>query len=194
MNSDCEGRGSEELEVCLGPPARPDAEHKRSVTVRVSVEHEEAVGHVAEGPGQARRRGPLEDEQRDSRWVEPCKQASVLVGRRARPVEDELGDLPALDARPVGALHRALELERDGADDRLADALLPEVAELHAVQDCGRGVEALGLHLDRVLEVHVERVWGAVGEELGVVLGQDSPQAFQFDLDGVVGRAVRRAV
>ena len=48
--------------------------------------------------------------------------------------------------------------------------------------------------LDGLLEVDLERVAGAVGEELFVVAGQDAAEAFQFDADAVVGGAVGRAV
>lgn len=99
--------------------------------------------------------------------------ASMLLGRGRRPVEDELRDLPPLDAGSVRALSGALELEGDAADGDLAETLLTEVTELSAVEDSRRGVVSLRLYLDRVFEVHVEGIAGSVREELGVVRGED---------------------
>ena len=118
----------------------------------------------------------------------------LLLLQRRRAVKDELGNLSSLDARPVGALGRALELERDVADVHFAQTLLAKVAELRSVEDGRRRVERVRLHLNRLLKVDVERVARSVREEFGVVLGQHTSEPFQFDADAVVGRAVGRAV
>ena len=90
-------------------------------------------------------------------------------------VEDELGDLAALHARAVGAVRRALELHGDLAALHLRHALLPEVAELVAVQDDAGRVECVRLDLHRVLEPHGERAARAVREVLAEVLPRTTP-------------------
>lgn len=112
-----------------------------------------------------------------------------VVGRR--PIENQLGYLPALYAGAVGALGTALKLKVHAADRRLGHTLLPKEAQLAAVQYRARRVRALRLDLYRIFEVHVERVAGAVGEELGVVLREDVPEPLQLYLDVVV-RGARR--
>lgn len=113
-----------------------------------------------------------------------------VVGRR--PVENQLGNLPALNAGAVGAFGAALKLKVHAANRRLRHALLAEKAQLPAVQYCTGRVRALRLDLYRILEVNVKRVARAVGEELGVVLRENVPEPLQLYLNVVVrgtGRA-----
>ena len=115
--------------------------------------------------------------------------------REARSgVEDELGDLAALHARAVGAVGGTLELHGDLAALHLRHALLPEVAELVAVQDDAGRVEGVRLDLHRVLEPHGERAARAVREVLAEVLPQDHALPLELDLGAVLGRAAAGAV
>ena len=113
---------------------------------------------------------------------------------RGRSVEYQLGYLSALHARAIRTLATALELEGDTADCRLGHAFLTEVAQLAPVEDRARRVEVLWLDLNRILEVHVERITGAVRKELGVVLGEHAAQPLQLDTHVVVGGTGRATV
>lgn len=109
-------------------------------------------------------------------------------------VEDELGNLPPLHPRPVGAIGGALELKSHFPTLHLCHPLLSEVAQLIPVQDHAGRVEGVGLDLDRVLEPHGERVAGAVGEVLAEVLSQQHSLTLQLDLGAVFCRAATRSV
>lgn len=109
-------------------------------------------------------------------------------------IEDELGDLPSLHPRPIGAIRGALELKSHFPTLHLCHPLLSEVAQLISVQDHAGCVEGVGLDLDRVLEPHGERVAGAVGEVLAEVLSQQHSLTLQLDLGAVFCRAATRSV
>lgn len=80
----------------------------------------------------------------------------VFIVRRS--VKYKFRNLTSLHASAVRAFRRALKLKRHLPDSHLAHALLPEIAQLSAVQYGRCGIERLRFNLNGIVEVDVERV------------------------------------
>lgn len=107
-----------------------------------------------------------------------------VVGRR--PVENQFGNLSALDTGAVRAFGTTLKLKVHAADRRLRHAFLTEETQLPAVQYRTRRVRTFRLDLYRILEVNVERVARTIGEELGIILRKDISESFKLYFNVVI--------